>query len=69
MTAIACQTGPEDIKNMKDLFLALDKSNCGHIHLSEIEEGFKKMNLQNCDKMIENIKLGDTKGKGHIDYT
>jgi Ca2+-binding EF-hand superfamily protein len=36
LTAIACQASPEDIKNLKDTFKALDKDGNGTITFEEL---------------------------------
>lgn len=39
MTAIAVQAGPDDIKHLKEIFMALDKNGDGSLSLVEIDEG------------------------------
>lgn len=39
MTAIATQASPEDIKELKDIFMALDKDGSGSISFEELEAG------------------------------
>ena len=41
MTAIAVQAGPDDIRDLKDIFLAIDKNGDGTLSFEEIEEGLK----------------------------
>ena len=40
-TAIAVQAGPDDIKHLKEIFLAIDKNGDGSLSFAEIEEGLK----------------------------
>lgn len=39
MTAIAVQASPDDIKDLKEIFLAIDKNGDGTLSFLEIEEG------------------------------
>ena len=51
------------------MFVRLDKDNTGTLSLQDIEDGFRELKLQNIDKMMENVKLGDSDNCGHINYT
>jgi calcium-dependent protein kinase len=69
MTAIAVQAGPDDIKNLKDIFLAIDKNGDGTLTFTEIEEGLKKMKIPDWESLLESLKNADTDSSGTVDYT
>ena len=69
MTAIAVQAGPDDIKNLKDIFLAIDKNGDGTLSFQEIEDGLKQLKIENADELLEVLKKADTDKSGQIDYT
>ena len=39
LTAIACQVSSDDIKDLRDLFISLDKNGDGSISLDELKDG------------------------------
>ena len=67
MTAIAIQASPDDIKELKDAFKALDKNGDGNISFEELKVGLG--HKQNSEKLIELLRAADTDGSGSIDYT
>lgn len=69
MTAIAVQAGPDDIRNLKDIFLAIDKNGDGTLSFEEIEEGLKQLKIANADELLEILKEADTDKSGAVDYT
>lgn len=69
LTAIALQAGPDDIRNLKEIFLAIDKNGDGRLTIDEIEEGLKKLKLSNYEEILESLKQADTDKSGYIDYT
>lgn len=69
MTAIAVQAGPDDIKNLKDIFMAIDKNGDGSLSFEEIEEGLAKLNLTNKDDLLKVLKEADVDQSGQVDYT
>lgn len=69
MTAIAVQAGPDDIKELKEIFLAIDKNGDGTLSFEEIEEGLKQLKIPNYDDILEVLKEADTDKSGQIDYT
>lgn len=69
MTAIAVQAGPDDIKNLKDIFLAIDKNGDGTLTFTEIEEGLKKLKIPDWESLLESLKSADTDDSGTVDYT
>jgi calcium-dependent protein kinase len=69
MTAIAVQAGPDDIKELKEIFLAIDKNGDGSLSIEEIEEGLKRLKINDYEVILENLKAADTDNSGTIDYT
>lgn len=69
MTAIAVQAGPDDIRNLKEIFLALDENGDGTLSFLEIEHGLKRLNIPEWEHILENLKEADTDKSGQIDYT
>ena len=69
MTAIAVQAGPDDIKHLKEIFMALDKNGDGSLSLVEIDEGLTQLKLENKDELMQVLKEADTDNSGSIDYT
>ena len=67
MTAIAIQASPEDIKELKQAFRALDKDGDGSITLKELEAGLG--HKENKKKLLKLLQSADTDGSGSIDYT
>jgi len=69
MTAIAVFAGPADIKEMKEIFLAIDKNGDGRLSFGEIERGLKRLKLENRDELLDVLKLADIDGSGYVEYT
>jgi calcium-dependent protein kinase len=69
MTAIAVQAGPDDIKELKEIFLAIDKNGDGTLSFDEIEEGLKRLKINDWEHILENLKEADTDKSGEVDYT
>lgn len=69
LTAIAVQAGPDDIKNLKQIFMAIDKNGDGTLSFQEIEEGLSQLKLDNKEELLECLKAADTDHSGQIDYT
>lgn len=69
MTAIAVQAGPDDIKELKEIFLAIDKNGDGTLSFEEIEEGLKRLKIEGWENILENLREADTDKSGTIDYT
>lgn len=67
LTAIAVQANPNDIKNLKDTFRALDVNGDGSLTLEELRHGLKE--VQNGDDLLELMKAADTDNSGTINYT
>jgi calcium-dependent protein kinase len=69
MTAIAVQAGPDDIKELKQIFLAIDDNGDGTLSFQEIEDGLKRLKIKDYEHILENLKEADTDKSGAIDYT
>lgn len=69
MTAIAVQAGPDDIKELKEIFLAIDKNGDGTLTFEEIEDGIKRLKIPDWEHILENLKEADVDKSGTIDYT
>ena len=67
MTAIAIQASPEDIREMKAAFQALDKNGDGTITISELQSGLG--HKENAETLMSLLKAADTDNSGSIDYT
>jgi calcium-dependent protein kinase len=67
LTAIAVQASPDDIKELRDTFKALDKNGDGSITFEELKAGLG--HKESADTLIELLKGADTDGSGTIDYT
>ena len=67
LTCIACQASPDDIKNLKETFKALDKDGNGTIKIEELQTGLG--HKENSETLLELLKGADTDGSGSIDYT
>ena len=67
MTAIAVQASPEDIKELKATFQALDRNGDGSITFEELKQGLG--HKENAETLLELLKAADVDGSGSIDYT
>ena len=67
MTAITVQVSPEEIEELKNLFLKLDVNGDGSLSLDEISTGLK--GKANHDNIVNMLKAADTDGSGDINYT
>lgn len=67
MTAIAVQASPDDIKELRETFLALDKNGDGSITFDELQQGLG--HKENADSLISVLKAADVDNSGQIDYT
>jgi len=61
------QASPDDIKDLKNTFMALDKNGDGNITFEELKAGLG--HKENSDTLIELLKGADTDNSGSIDYT
>ena len=67
MVAIAVQASPDDIKELRDTFIALDVNGDGSITFAELEKGLG--HKENAETLINVLKAADTDNSGTIDYT
>lgn len=68
MTFICSRLKDDDVAQLKETFIAMDKNGDGHLTLEEVKEGMAKIGLDN-DSIEELFKKMDTDGSGQIDYT
>lgn len=61
------QASPDDIKNLRDTFQALDKDGDGSITIDELQRGFG--HVENSKTLLQLLKGADTDNSGSIDYT
>jgi len=69
LNVIATQLSDNAIKELKELFMAMDENNDGTLSVLELKEGLKKAGVavpQDLQQMMDNI---DTDGSGVIDYS
>jgi calcium-dependent protein kinase len=69
LTVIAQQICEDSIKDLKEMFYALDKDGDGTITVEEMQDGIHKMGIEipaNLQKIMEEV---DSDGSGVIDYT
>ena len=67
MTAISVQASPDDIKELKNLFMSLDVNGDGSLSIEELQKGLKGQ--ENGEQILELMKSADTDGSGEINYT
>mmetsp|Transcript_41174 Transcript_41174/g.54079 ORF Transcript_41174/g.54079 Transcript_41174/m.54079 type:complete len:106 (+) Transcript_41174:1009-1326(+) len=65
--AIAVQSDPDDIKELKEIFQALDADNNGSITFDELQRGLG--DRENGQELVNILKGADTDGNGTINYT
>lgn len=70
LTVIAQQLGEEKIKDLKQMFDALDTDDDGAVTVDEMKEAIKKLGLSDMSTQLTHImEHVDSKGNGVIDYT
>lgn len=67
LMAIAVQSDPNDMKELKEMFQALDKDGNGTISFQELQAGLGER--ENGDQLLELLKAADTDNSGTINYT
>lgn len=67
LMAIAVQSSPEDIHELKTIFQALDKDGNGSISFDELQNGLG--DRENGEQLMEILKGADTDGNGTINYS
>ena len=67
MSNVALNVSPDQIKELKELFLSLDNDGSGTLSFEELKEGLK--DREDSFSLIEMLKKADTDGSGEVDYT
>ncbi len=67
LMAIAVQSDPNDIKELKEIFQELDKNGDGSISFDELQAGLGKR--ENGAQLLEVLRAADTDNSGTINYT
>lgn len=65
--AIAVQSDPNDIQELKEIFQELDKNGDGSVSFEELQVGLGKR--ENAEELMQILRAADTDGNGTIDYT
>lgn len=68
MTFICSRMKDEEVANLKEIFIAIDKNGDGHLSFDEVKEGMAKVGLDS-NQVKELFNKMDTDGSGMIDYT
>ena len=67
LMAIAVQAGPDEIKELKEMFQALDKDGNGSISFDELQSGLGER--ENGEQLMQLLRAADTDNNGTINYT
>jgi calcium-dependent protein kinase len=67
LMAIAVQSDPNDIKELKEIFQELDNNGDGSISFDELQAGLGKR--ENGAQLLEVLRAADTDNSGTINYT
>lgn len=67
LMAIAVQSDPNDIIELKKIFMELDKNGDGSISFEELQNGLG--DRENADELMEVLRAADTDNSGEINYT
>lgn len=67
LMAIAVQSDPSEIVELKEIFQELDKNGDGSISFDELQTGLGKR--ENGEQLLNILKAADTDGNGTINYT
>jgi len=68
LTFIATRLKEDEIENLKNIFISLDKNGDGVLSFDEIKEGLSKLNLS-ANELEEIFKSVDTDKNGFINYS
>eukprot|EP00931_Biecheleriopsis_adriatica_P103606 TRINITY_DN78413_c0_g1_i1.p1 TRINITY_DN78413_c0_g1~~TRINITY_DN78413_c0_g1_i1.p1 ORF type:complete len:497 (+),score=121.14 TRINITY_DN78413_c0_g1_i1:53-1492(+) len=69
LTIIAQQLSDSKIKDLQDMFTALDVNRDGTLTFAEVTDGMKKSGFAVSDDFLDSLQKADTDGSGSIDYT
>jgi calcium-dependent protein kinase len=69
LTVIALQTGPQDVQDLNDIFLSMDRNRDGELSFEEIELALKNLKLKDWETVLEQLKRADNNKSGSINYT
>merc|ERR1712118_57187 len=70
LTVIATELSEESLKDLKEMFMGLDKDNDGTLTVDEMREGMIKAGIKDIPpNLMEIMKEVDSDGSGVIDYT
>jgi Ca2+-binding EF-hand superfamily protein len=61
------QSDPNEIRELKEIFQALDKDGNGSIEFEELQNGLG--DRENGEQLLELLRAADTDGNGIINYT
>ena len=67
LMAIAVQTDPNEIADLKKIFQELDRDGNGSISLDELQSGLG--DRENAEELLKILYAADTDGNGSINYT
>lgn len=67
LMAIAVQSDPKDMEELKNIFQALDKDGNGSISFDELQNGLGER--ENAEELMTILRAADTDGNGTINYT
>ena len=67
LSNISCNVSPDQIKELKAVFLAIDKDNSGSLSLEELRIGLA--GREDAFSLMDILKNADTDGNGEIDYS
>jgi calcium-dependent protein kinase len=67
LMAIAVQTDPNEIQDLKKIFMELDADGSGSITLDELQRGLGER--ENAEALLQVLQAADTDGNGVINYT
>jgi len=70
LTVIATELSEESLKDLKEMFIALDADNDGTLTVEEMRQGMEKAGIKDIPpNLMEIMKEVDSDGSGVIDYT
>ena len=67
LMAIAVQTDPRELEELKQIFKELDRDGNGSISMEELKAGLGER--ENAEELLRILQAADTDGNGSINYT